>query len=105
MAPSRYRPLHAVTLACKTIIIPPRHTPRQRRSRVVLYYPEAGGICLNSYPRSLRELEQHVADFVKRHNEERPYETLDYLAPDEFERQSLTGATSADKNLQNQKLE
>ena len=45
------------------------------------------GIFLNGYPKSLRELKEHVSASIDRYNSTRPHEHLGYLSPNEFERQ------------------
>ena len=43
------------------------------------------GIFLNGYPKSLRELKLHVAEYIDKYNKKRPHVHLGYISPDEFE--------------------
>ena len=45
------------------------------------------GIFLNGYPKSYRELQERIENFVEYYNSERPHENLNYMSPDEFEQQ------------------
>lgn len=46
------------------------------------------GLFLNGYPKSLRELKQYTEAYIQKYNQERPHEHLEYISPDEFERQN-----------------
>lgn len=43
------------------------------------------GIFLNGYPKSYRELQENVGQFISKYNSERPHEHLGHISPDEFE--------------------